>query len=490
MRTFLQSFYGKLSLIFLFLLLLLGSAQIFITVQSSMRFMSETDQKLNLPLAQNMAAELRPFLKDSLSLPVVEDKMHYMMVMNPKVEIYLLNSHGKILAFFADPKKKVKKEFVDLEPVRKFFQSSQDELILGDDPRHPGKQKPFSVAPLSIGKDLDGFLYIILGGEQYESAAGMLRESFIIKTTIIGLLLSIAVTGLVGLGLFFFLTRRLRSMRDVVRRFEQGDLTKRIISSSTDEIGQLGQSFNVMADTLVHNMEELKQTDLLRRELIANVSHDLRSPLASIQGYMETVLMKYDQLDPKEREKYLNIILSNTVMLSQLVEELFELSKLDARQVEPKPESFSIAELMQDVVLKYRPQAEQAGVHLESKVPTKSIVISADIGLIERAVSNLIENAIKYTPEKGVVKVTLTEDNGRAHISISDTGSGISPQDLPHVFERYYRGGKNHTRKPGGSGLGLAISKKIIELHDSDLRVESQLNEGTRFHFKLKKEKN
>ena len=488
MKSFLKTFYGKLSLIFLFLLILLGSAQIFITIQSSMRFMSETDQKLNLPLAQNMAAELRPFLKDSLSLPVIEDKIHYMMVMNPKVEIYLLNSHGKILAFFADPKKKVKREFIDLDPVRRFFQSSQNELILGDDPRYPGKQKPFSVAPLSIGKDLDGFLYIILGGEQYESAAGMLRESFIIKTTIIGLMLSILVTGFVGLSLFFFLTRRLRSMRDVVRRFEQGDLALRIASPSADEIGQLGQSFNVMADTIARNMEELKQTDLLRRELIANVSHDLRSPLASIQGYMETVLMKADQLDPKEREKYLNIILNNTVMLSQLVEELFELSKLDARQVESKLETFSIAELMQDVVLKYRPQAEQAGVHLESIVPSKSIVVKADIGLIERAVSNLIENAIKYTPGKGVVKVALTEGSGKVHISISDTGSGISEQDLPHVFERYYRGGKNQTRKPGGSGLGLAISKKIIELHDSELRVESQVNVGTRFYFALSRE--
>ena len=488
MKSFLKTFYGKLSLIFLFLLILLGSAQIFITIQSSLRFMSETDQKLNLPLAPNMAAELRSFLKDSLSLPVIEDKIHYMMVMNPKVEIYLLNSHGKILAFFADPKKKLKKEFIDLDPVRRFFQSSQNELILGDDPRYPGKQKPFSVAPLSIGKDLDGFLYIILGGEQYESAAGMLRESFIIKTTIIGLMLSILVTGFVGLSLFFFLTRRLRSMRDVVRRFEQGDLALRIASPSADEIGQLGQSFNVMADTIARNMEELKQTDLLRRELIANVSHDLRSPLASIQGYMETVLMKADQLDPKEREKYLNIILNNTVMLSQLVEELFELSKLDARQVESKLETFSIAELMQDVVLKYRPQAEQAGVHLESIVPSKSIVVKADIGLIERAVSNLIENAIKYTPDKGVVKVGLTEGSGRAYISISDTGSGISEQDLPRVFERYYRGGKNQTRKPGGSGLGLAISKKIIELHDSDLRVESQVNVGTRFYFALSRE--
>jgi signal transduction histidine kinase len=359
---------------------------------------------------------------------------------------------------------------------------------LGDDPRHPGKLKPFSVAPLSIGKDLDGFLYIILGGEQYESAAGMLRESFIIKTTIIGLLLSIVVTGFVGLGLFFFLTRRLRSMRDVVSRFEQGDLAQRISTPSSDEIGRLGQSFNVMADTIVRNMEELKQTDSLRRELIANVSHDLRSPLASIQGYMETVMMKGDKLDPAEKEKYLNIILSNTVMLNQLVEELFELSKLDARQVEPKIEKFSLAELMQDVVLKYRPQAEQAGVQLESTVPSKSVLVGADIGLIERAVSNLIENAVKYTPEKGVVKVSLAEENGGAHISVSDTGSGISEEDLPHVFERYYRGGRNQARKPGGSGLGLAIARKIIELHNSELRVESQLNVGTRFFFELKKD--
>jgi signal transduction histidine kinase len=488
MKKFLQSFYGKLSLVFLFLLLVLGTAQIFITVKSSMQFMSETDQKLNLPLAQNMAAELRPFLQDSLSLPVIEDKIHYMMVMNPKVEIYLLNQHGKILAFFADPKKKVKNEFVDLGPVRRFFQSSQTELILGDDPRHPSKKKPFSVAPLSIGKDLDGFLYIILGGEQYESAAGMLRESFIIKTTIIGLALSIVVTGFVGLILFFFLTRRLRAMRNVVRRFQRGDLGQRIVEPSQDEIGQLGQSFNTMANTIAQNMVELKQTDSLRRELIANVSHDLRSPLASILGYLETVIMKKDSLDPQEKEKYLNIILNNTVMLSQLVEELFELSKLDARQIKPQPETFSMSELLQDVVLKYRPQADQAGIQLESAMPAESLNVKADIGLIERALSNLIENAIKYTPEKGVVKVALADADDEIRFVVSDTGSGIAKEDLPHVFDRYYRGSQNKTRKPGGTGLGLAISKKILQLHDSDIQVESQLNVGTRFMFSLRKE--
>jgi len=232
----------------------------------------------------------------------------------------------------------------------------------------------------------------------------------------------------------------------------------------------------------------LKQTDALRRELIANVSHDLRSPLASIRGYLETVIMKKDTLDPREHEKYLNIILNNTVMLSQLVEELFELSKLDAKQIKPQLETFSLSELVQDVVLKYRPHADEAGIQLDSAMPSEALNIKADIGLIERALSNLIENAIKYTPEKGVVKVALTDADQAVRFVVSDTGAGIAEEDLPHVFDRYYRGKQNKTRKPGGTGLGLAISKKILQLHRSDIQVESQLNVGTRFMFTLQKE--
>ena len=175
-------------------------------------------------------------------------------------------------------------------------------------------------------------------------------------------------------------------------------------------------------------------------------------------------------------------------MLSQLVEELFELSKLDAKQIKPQLEIFSLSELVQDVVLKYRPHADEAEIQLESAMPAEALNIKADIGLIERALSNLIENAIKYTPEKGVVKVALTDADQAVRFVVSDTGAGIAEEDLPHVFDRYYRGKQNATRKPGGTGLGLAISKKILQLHQSDIEVESQLNVGTRFMFTLQRD--
>ncbi len=487
MKDFFKSFYWKLSLIFLLLLLLLGAAQIFITIQSSYQFMREADQKLNIPLARNMAAELKPFLEDSLQLPVIKDKIHYMMVMNPKVEIYLLNYEGKILAFFADPPKKVQQEYIDLEPIKKFLTNRRENLILGEDPREPGELKPFSAARLSIGSEGEGYIYIILGGEQYETAVNMVQDSFIIRTMVIGLALSIIVTGLAGLILFFVLTRRLRGVTRVVQDFERGKYENRIRMDSDDEIAQLARAFNRMADTIVSNMEKLRETDNLRRELIANVSHDLRSPLASIRGYLETILMKQDSMSPEDREKYLNTILDNTVMLGKLVEELFELSKLDARQVQPRIESFSLAELVQDVVLKLRPQAETADIQLKAILPNHPALVKADIGLIERVLSNLIENALKFTAPEGAVKVVLGDVDGKIRTTVSDSGSGIAPEDLPHLFERFYRADRSRARKPGGTGLGLAIAQKILELHHSSIEVESQLNVGTRFWFTLPK---
>ncbi len=486
MKKFFRTFYGKLSAIFLVLLLILGIVQVLITVQASMRFVDETDQKLNIHLARDMAAEFKPALTDSLSLPQIEHMIHYMMVMNPKVEIYLLNQDGKILAFFADPKKKVQKDHVELKPVHKFIDSGKEELILGDDPRHPGRKRPFSAATIQIGKNVNGYLYIIIGGEQYDTAASMIRESYILKTTLKGLLFTLIFTGIIGLTLFFFMTKRLRRMTEVVKDFEKGHLDRRISVKTNDEIGQVGISFNKMADTIVANMEELKQTDNLRRELVANVSHDLRSPLASIQGYIETIMMKEAELNPEDRLKYLETILNNTTMLSKLVEELFELSKLDAKQIQPKSEPFSIAELTQDIVMKFQPNAEKTKINLKAELPQNLPLVYGDIGLIERALSNLMENALRYTPANGTVKVELSGIDHKIRISISDTGVGIPKDELPHIFERFYRVEKSRSREKGGTGLGLAIAKKILEIHNSTISVESEPNVGTTFYFDLK----
>jgi len=450
-----------------------------------MNFVSESDQKLNFNLAGDLAKEFTPFLKDSIDYGGIMHTMHYMMVMNPRVEIYMLDEKGRILAFFAEPGKTVKQNYASLEPIQKFLRRAQDMPIEGDDPRNLGRRKPFSATTIKIGENINGYLYVILGGEQYDSASEMIKESYIIRTTAISLAMIFLLTGVVGLMLFAVLTKRFRAMATVVRQFEQGNFAQRLAVKSGDEIGQLAQAFNRMADTIVANMEELKRTDDLRRELVANVSHDLRSPLASMQGYLETILIKDEILKAEERRRYLQIIFDSSKMLGTLVSELFELSKLDAKQIQPKAEAFSMAELTQDVVMKLTPQAEKLKVNLHAALSKELPMVYADIGMIERALSNLIDNALRYTPESGTVKVDLLNHRGRVRVAVSDTGCGIPAEEIPQVFERFYRIEKSRARGSGGAGLGLAIAKRILDLHDSRIDIHSVVNAGTTFSFDL-----
>jgi signal transduction histidine kinase len=486
MRKLFSSIYGKISLIFLILLIILGALQIVLLVNFSSEFFSESDQKLNRNLASDLAAKFKPFLEDTLDYKSIASTFQVMMVMNPRVEFYLLDSGGNILAYFADPEK-IKRMQVDIKPIKHFL-SAGDDLktpLYGDDPRSKDRQKPISVTPIKIGDKQSGYLYVILGGELHDSALSMVEDSYILRTGAVALTLNFLITGIIGLLLFFLLTRRLRLITNAVSDFEKGRYQKKIALKSQDEIGQLSAAFNKMAATIDANIEEIKNNDRLRRDLIANISHDLRSPLASVQGYLETILIKDEKLDPEERKNYLEIVYKNIQRLSRLVEDLLELSKLDAKQIKPKLEQFSISELTQDVVLKFKPQAEKQHITIHTNFPNDIPVVEADIGMIERALSNLIDNAIIYTPEKGEVSVEVHEKEEKVAVKVSDNGKGIPENDLPHVFDRFYRGDKS--RSTEGTGLGLAITKKIIEAHHENITVQSHLNQGTTFQFELQK---
>ena len=270
-----------------------------------------------------------------------------------------------------------------------------------------------------------------------------------------------------------------------VRKFKEGDYDQRIASTSNDEVGQLARTFNQMADTIEANIEELKHTDNLRRELIANVSHDLRTPLASIQGYIETILMKEEQLSAEQRRDYLNVILRDSENLNRMVHELFDLSKLEAQQITLNNELFSISELVQDATIKFKEKAREVKVELTTTHEKDAMMINGDIGLLERALGNLIDNAIDYTPEGGTVHVSVAANDEVLRLSVQDSGVGIAEKDIPHVFDRYYRGGKKKTRRSTSTGLGLAIAQKIVELHDSKIAVVSKENQGSEFYFDL-----
>jgi len=252
---------------------------------------------------------------------------------------------------------------------------------------------------------------------------------------------------------------------------------------SIDEVESLGESFNLMADRIDAQVAELKNNDAKRRELIANVSHDLRTPLTSLHGYLETLLLKEHELNEEERKEYVQIAANHSKRLGQLIAELFELAKLDSVETLLNVEPFSLGELVQDVVYKFKLAAEEKGISLKANFGFELPFAYGDIGLMQRVLDNLVENALRYTPKGGEIAVTLTPGQGNIVVSITDTGCGIPNEELNHIFDRFYRLQKSRQEGELNSGLGLAIAKRIVNLHGGQISAESKLDKGTTFTF-------
>ncbi len=484
MTRLFHSFYARLSTIFLVMILALGAAAIAIAFRSAGYLFDEVEQLLNREYARSIAAELQPLVSQGFAPERIESAIHYMMVLNPMVEIYLVGERGAIISYFANPAERLQRSSIDVAPLEAFVRGDGSQLILGEDPRGAARRKPFSAAPLRMGSE-PGYVYVILRGESYDRSLEALRNSYYLRTGLVTFVLAALATLLVGLSLFFLVTRRLRLLSQAVRAFQHGRLDRRAEVGGKDELGALGRSFNDMAAAIESGVEKLRLAEQQRTELIANISHDLRSPLTSVRGYLESVLVKDGQLTGEQRRELLGISLRNVASFQDLVGELFELARLETRQVRPKREPVQAAELVQDVVLKLRPQAERSGVELGVDGPWELPPVEADIGMIERVLTNLIENALRFTPSGGRVTVRLAAAAAGIRVTVADTGAGIEPQDLPHVFERFYRADKSRGRSGGGAGLGLAIARQIVELHGGTLAVESAPGQGAAFTFDL-----
>jgi two-component system OmpR family sensor kinase len=221
------------------------------------------------------------------------------MVINPAIEVYLLDADGRILAFSA-PAEKVKRNHVDLAPVHAFLHDGDRLPIVGDDPRDSAGRKVFSAAPIGPANRPQGYLYVVLAGELLESAADMLRDSYILRAALYVVIGAALFGVLAGLWLLFRISRRLRRLDRAMSAFAANDFTRlpplaEFDMDSQDELGRLGRAFKSMAEHIAAQVGMLKQIDALRRELLANVSHDLRTPIASLQGYLETLQMKAEQ---------------------------------------------------------------------------------------------------------------------------------------------------------------------------------------------------
>jgi hypothetical protein len=289
--------------------------------------------------------------------------------------------------------------------------------------------------------------------------------------------------------IFAFMTRRLERLVAAMEDFRRSDFSTppefRVTATAGDEIDRIGHTFREMAWRMSEQLRELKRNDVLRRELVANVSHDLKTPLASLQGYVDTLLLKDSSLTAEQRRHYLVVASRSSERLAKLVADLIELAKLDAREVRLAREAFPIAELMQDVAQKLQLKAEQKGLRLEVELPPRPPFVCADIGLIERVLENLLANAIAHTDPPGVLQLRLTQADELARIEVADTGCGIPENEIHRIFERFYRVNDAQRARGSHAGLGLAITKSILDLHGVTIEVRSQPGAGTTFAFCL-----
>ncbi len=481
----------KIIFTFLLLILIIGVGYIFITYYFTNKFFEETSQKLNSEVASHVINEkfqnASPFLEDgSVNKPLFGDLMHDMMAVNRGIEVYLLSKEGDVLYSVvldhSDDEKPATK--IDIAPLDEFIACHGDRYILGQDPRNPTNQKIFSADKFSIDGN-EGYIYVILASQKFEQVTDSVLGSYFLKLGLGASIVTLIFAGIVGVIVIWYLTKTLRDIIDTVRRFKEGDMEARVSNADTKDLSVLTETFNDMADTLVANIDELKSVEQLRRELIANVSHDLRTPLAITKGYVETLQMKKKSLSEQEQDKYLSIVGNSIEKLEKLIDQLFEYSKLEAKQITPQKEPFSIADLAHDVFEKYQQLSEKKKINLQLSIEPNLPSVFADISLVERVLQNLIDNALKFTPDGGTITIAMQSSLKSVSVAIKDTGAGIPESEIEEIFERYKQAKSEPKKSKEGAGLGLAIAKKIVELHDSAIQVVSKPNRGTTFQFQL-----
>ena len=482
-----RTLFTKIALALFVLFTLVGITFLVTSLNSAYMYQQEVAQRLNRDLANYIVDEHVHVQHGTVDQGALKSLFHNVIVINASLELYLLDSHGKVKSYSVEANKVVR-DSVSLDSIKLMLSETNSLPIMGDDPKNTNHKKVFSVAPIEHNGINHGYIYAVLGSEQVDRVSELIQHSLIMRESAVTILLAMVFAFFGGLVIFFLLTRRLRKLSTSMEVFrDQGfESVPTLLThdSGKDEIGVMSETFEQMAQQIQSQMHQLKETDALRRELVANVSHDLRTPLATLKGYIETLIFKNDSLSDDERLNYLNIAQNSSERLNKLVTELFELAKLDAGELVLHRENFSLAELAHDVIHKFNLRAEQQGVQLLVDIDSDVPYVDADIGLIERVLDNLVDNALKHTPNGGTVRLELNARNDRVNVVIADTGNGIAKEDLQNIFKRFYKKPDSDEQAPG-AGLGLAIAQRILELHGSELEVDSILKKGTRFDFAL-----
>ena len=338
---------------------------------------------------------------------------------------------------------------------------------------------PIATAPVVLDERLVALVMVLVRPPAPPQAGiGIPREVAQLLSLPSTVLLIVAAV-LVAMVLFYPARRRLRALEQAAQRLGEGDLSARAPQRGGDEIARVAAAFNHMAGELEARDAALRTSDALRRQMMADVSHELKTPLTAMRGYIETLRMPEVVLDEDRRRRYFETIDRETRRLERIVKDLLDLARYEHGGVVLQQRLFDIERLFENVAGRHEREAQTKGVAIRIQVEPNADQVVADPDRIEQAIENLVGNALRHTPAGGTVTLRATQADGLATLSVSDTGPGISPEHLPHVFERFYKVDSARAAESTGSGLGLSISKAIVERHGGTIRVVSQPGDTT-----------
>jgi two-component system, OmpR family, sensor kinase len=430
--------------------------------------------------AMVFAASVTGMYAEMLTLPLkarreVEERFAGLLLLDPSSAMYLIAPDGTVLAGYSKERSIGSASRIRTEPIRQLLDNPGGRTVMGDDPEFPGKLCLFAAAPMPAG----GFLYVLLRMDQNDETDA-LAMTYANRTALLVALAGAVLSGFLVFGVMGLLTRPLRSLTAAADAVRESDLAADGANvesmphiTRNDEVGQLARAFSEMVRRLRTQLKRVRQMDANRREWMASISHDLRTPLTSLTGHLETVLLRSDRMPEAERQRFLETALANARQLDRLSASLFDFARLDSDEVRLEKAPAAIGELLDDIAARFATAAEQRQVTIESRWADGLPMVPVDAALLERALANLVENALRYTPPGGEVLLKAEAHDGGVALQVQDSGPGIAAQDLPHVFDRFYQG-THHREGRGHAGLGLAIVQRIVALHGGTVTAENR----------------
>ncbi len=492
-----RSLYVRLTLVFLAILLALGVSVLWLAQIGASQRSLEVTQRLNEPVARYMVENTTFIDADGLRGEALATLAPHVMTINPSVQVYLLDADGAVVSQDTTLNT-IARQHVNLEPIRRFLDDNVEYPVLGDDPQGD-TARPFSAWPVTRDGSTFGYIYAVLGNPRHDTLLEALDKSRSTRELALLLCGAVLFAALAGVAVFFTMTRRLRELtRRVVsdRNAASTDEPPAGIAACSasghlaggcDEIDELAHAYESMTDQLRSQYERLAASDAERRDLIASVSHDLRTPLTTLAGYLETLELGEQSLRSDERRRYLEIAHRHAQVLRARIDELFELSRLSTDGTTVRPERFSLRELAHDCLQDFVPLAKERDIQLDVKAPglghDDALAIDADIALIQRLLENLVDNALRHVDPGGRIGVVLTRNGPHAlRVAVHDDGHGMTPYVAKHAFDSWF---SSNTESRERGGLGLAIVERIVALHDGTIRLASREGLGTCFMIEL-----